>query len=387
MTSSDTGAGPRAAPGRPGPLARRLLPNEPRVAAPVREATLTAQYLLPAIAELGACMLAVRLQVDAELGRASPVKQGKAYPLGHCLEISLAVQDRLRSLDESQLPEQAAAGLRALRAFQAAGGTVRRTWGALREQYFQNAFQVGSLYVDVSNDTVTITKPKVEILPFDEAQFVPIRDFVHFRQIGSGYWEGQWYANHLLPELAPHCPLIHVKPNGHIKIHDAAQYMLALTRAGGFAPSAAVLREAPMPDAVFEQAATALRSAGYALPRDAAQGREQALQQCSRQRARRWHQSPDVLKRVVQDVQQANLRLVQHTANTHPLPTQDQAVKTITIDNTDYDVASLSQEAKVQLQSIQFVDQELARLQAQLAVLQTARASYVQALKSLLPPA
>lgn len=57
----------------------------------------------------------------------------------------------------------------------------------------------------------------------------------------------------------------------------------------------------------------------------------------------------------------------------------------IKIDNKDYDLDSLSQEAKAQLASIQFVDQELARLQAQAAALQTARAAYVNALKANLP--
>lgn len=62
----------------------------------------------------------------------------------------------------------------------------------------------------------------------------------------------------------------------------------------------------------------------------------------------------------------------------HPMPT-------IKIDNIDYDLDSLSAEAKAQLQSIQFVDQELARLQAQVAAMQTARNAYVNALKAALP--
>lgn len=60
---------------------------------------------------------------------------------------------------------------------------------------------------------------------------------------------------------------------------------------------------------------------------------------------------------------------------------------TIQIDNTEYDLDSLSQDAKAQLQSIQFVDQELARLQAQTAAMQTARNAYLQALKAALPTA
>ncbi|MBD3873696.1 hypothetical protein IEG05_00405 [Pseudomonas kunmingensis] len=59
----------------------------------------------------------------------------------------------------------------------------------------------------------------------------------------------------------------------------------------------------------------------------------------------------------------------------------------IKIDNIDYDLDSLSDEARAQLQSIQFVDQELARLQAHVAALQTARNAYVSALRAALPVA
>ena len=58
---------------------------------------------------------------------------------------------------------------------------------------------------------------------------------------------------------------------------------------------------------------------------------------------------------------------------------------TITIDNKPYDLDSLSPEAKAQLASLQFVDAELARLQAQAAALQTARMAYAKALQAALP--
>ena len=58
---------------------------------------------------------------------------------------------------------------------------------------------------------------------------------------------------------------------------------------------------------------------------------------------------------------------------------------TIKIDNKEYDVDSLSKEAKAQLQSIQFVDSEIARLQAQLAAMKTARNTYAKALTGILP--
>ena len=58
---------------------------------------------------------------------------------------------------------------------------------------------------------------------------------------------------------------------------------------------------------------------------------------------------------------------------------------TIKINNVDYDTETLSNDAKAQLASIQFCDQELARLQAQAAAYQTARQAYAKALQAALP--
>lgn len=56
----------------------------------------------------------------------------------------------------------------------------------------------------------------------------------------------------------------------------------------------------------------------------------------------------------------------------------------IVIDGADYDLDQLSNEAKGQIVSLQFVDAELARLNAQAAALQTARVAYSNELKRLL---
>lgn len=364
-----------------------LLPNEPRILDRRTQVALTERYLLPVLPKLESALLAIRLQLDPELERLQPFKLGKPYPLGQCLEIAQAVQARLRTVIESDLPAGVAVGLRALRAFQRAGGAFRQAWGDLRGQYFQNAFLLGTLYIDVANDTVTATKPKVEILPFDEAQFFPIRDFEHFRQIARSYWGDEIYPNHVLPELAPHCPLIHVSHNGRIQLHETSQYMLAMTRTQGFKPSEAVLRESPMPQALFERVREALQEAKFPLTTTPEQGRQQALQQCHQQRAKRWHLEPKRVAPLIHAVKQVNLRLArwQRDRISQQPPQQKTPMPTIKIDNIDYDLDSLSDDAKAQLQSIQFVDQELAKLQMQMAAMQTARNAYVNALKLALP--
>ncbi|MCX7105169.1 MAG: DUF6447 family protein [Methylococcales bacterium] len=67
-----------------------------------------------------------------------------------------------------------------------------------------------------------------------------------------------------------------------------------------------------------------------------------------------------------------------------PKPTTETKMTTITIDDKEYDLDTLSEEAKAQLISIQFVDQELQRVNAQAAVLQTARVAYSKALNEAL---
>ena len=52
---------------------------------------------------------------------------------------------------------------------------------------------------------------------------------------------------------------------------------------------------------------------------------------------------------------------------------------TITVDGTEYDSENISDEAKNQVASLQFVKNEIARLQAQLAVYKTAEVGYVKA--------
>ena len=57
----------------------------------------------------------------------------------------------------------------------------------------------------------------------------------------------------------------------------------------------------------------------------------------------------------------------------------------IKINDKDYEVDSLSNEAKSQIQMIRLCDQELSRLNAQLAITQTARLAYSKALQEALP--
>ena len=57
----------------------------------------------------------------------------------------------------------------------------------------------------------------------------------------------------------------------------------------------------------------------------------------------------------------------------------------VTIDGKEYDTDNLSEDAKKQLMSLQICDQRIQTLQRDLAITQTARIAYADALKAALP--
>ncbi|MDX9786205.1 MAG: DUF6447 family protein [Desulfobacterales bacterium] len=54
--------------------------------------------------------------------------------------------------------------------------------------------------------------------------------------------------------------------------------------------------------------------------------------------------------------------------------------QTVTIDGVEYKLSELSENAKNQLMNVRVTDQEIARLQQKLAIVQTARTAYARAL-------
>lgn len=53
----------------------------------------------------------------------------------------------------------------------------------------------------------------------------------------------------------------------------------------------------------------------------------------------------------------------------------------VIIDGTEYDLDTMSENAKTQVNNIHFVDTEILRLQNSIAIFQTAKASYLHVLK------
>lgn len=253
-----------------------LLPQQIAPATPT-QAALTERWLAPLGDALETYCLALRAEADAVLAPRLPRAAGKPYPYGRCEEITQHVHRQLlaRLRQPSHPVEQA------LQDLVAQGGVLQSVWGVLREQYFQNALQIGTLYVDVSNDTVVTSKPPVEILPIGASGLVPVRDLAHFRQTAERYWGATLYANHLVPSLAPLLPIVSVSP-GRLApgLQSACDYMIELMRRDGFEQAEAWLRDGPPPPPDLRLPR---------LPADllpwTADARDEAVRACQRARA------------------------------------------------------------------------------------------------------
>lgn len=215
---------------------------------------LTARLIGPRLGDLERLMLDVRFGVDRDVaaGTLALPRRRHPFPKGYCREITDAVLGRL----ERRIAAPDGPVVAALAAYRAEGGYIVPIWGALRERYFQNAVQIGDLYVDVANDTVDVAKPKVEILPLDQSGLQTVSDIGHFARIARLYWGGEVWANTLFPRLAPILPIVHRGPGGRVSLHPDSITVFAENLAGGGRSALAFL--------------TGEREAGRCVPADVA---------------------------------------------------------------------------------------------------------------------
>lgn len=387
-----------------------LLPNEPSLIQSGHSKKLTRQFITPALSQIEAFLLYLRADVDRQLQPLKPFKSEKPYPLGQCLEISLAMQDKFRQMHKLRLEGALAIGQKALVDFTRHGGAIRQIWGDLRGKYFQNAFQIGGYYVDVSNDTVVATKPKVEILPFDEAGISPIRDYEHFARIAGQYWNATAVPNHIWPELAPFAPMLLLRSDGNIYLKASSNYMLALVMREKFKISESVIDQEPLDKDLF----LALTSKG---PEDLGfqaasptEGRRLGLQMCHDLREQMKGRSDKEIQTLMINVSnkiakvnkylsQLNLSQAQINASGNELNLyrsdnqmnavnnlERESMKKVQIDQNQYNLEQFSSEAKSQLNLLVESEHKIAQLRKELSMMQAARNSFFSALKPLLPP-
>ncbi len=224
----------------------------------------------------------IRAEIDPTLSSIHNKDPKKPYPLGLCREITDAVRDALFL----RLRRPRSRVDRALVAFLQEGGIIRPIWGALRGRYFQNATQIGTLYVDVSNDTVAVIKPKVEILPIERSGMEAVRDIAHYRQIVGLYWNVELYANLVAPTLAPILPMVSVDKNGRAQLQAVGDYMIALAMRDQFRNAEEWLTDGPAPPPHIIDAFQASLPPDLRLP-TGQDARQAAIQACQIARTER----------------------------------------------------------------------------------------------------
>ena len=230
----------------------RLLARDPQDSGRIlpidsRQHELTARYIVPALPQLEAEFLAIRDVIDVKLHRqfeeasAAGVTGVGPYPKGCCLQITLTAFSEFLSRNTVSTSPAGAA----VKAFRDAGGHVTPVWGVLRNQYFQNALQFGSMYFDCANDTVVVTKPKVEYLPMAESGFKNIESWEEFADVAERYWHCRIYPNLHFPMLAPLLPVISVSDEGVLSLQNISYYMQRLNLESEFRASETFITRGP----------------------------------------------------------------------------------------------------------------------------------------------
>ena len=270
---------------------------------------LTDHHILPVLPQLEEEFLAIRETVDAKIrqrleeARAngkSDVAPDK-YPKGFCLQISVEAVAEF----EARNVNDPSPGYQAVTAFRRAGGHVTKVWGVLRNEYFQNALQFGSIYFDVSNDTVDVTKPKVEYMPMAESGFKNIESYAEFADVAERYWNCRIYPNLHFPRLAPLLPILKLSPDGVLSLDSCVYFMQRLNVDSGFRASETFLTsndwtDKRLPDEWLERIRnykTTHLSAEARTPRDGVESSE-AARLCAEYRVSTTYTSRPFLTRV-----------------------------------------------------------------------------------------
>ncbi len=176
----------------------------------------TQQRLLPAIDAILERLRAHRAEVDRIMeerrgklppGQPTPIGEPAlaTYPLGFCREIRDMVWER--ALVDP--------------AFQALLGRevmLKKVFILLKGRYFQNAVQLGNLYIDVANDTVWTDFPKLEWKPIAEVQYENVDSWPSFAAVARRYLQVELYPNRLFPFAFPAAPFFAIRPGGRIDL-------------------------------------------------------------------------------------------------------------------------------------------------------------------------
>lgn len=175
----------------------------------------TRERLLPRIGDIlehvrrrRAAVDSVYAEIRAKAGdRATPHGEAHAatYPIGFCLQIRDRVFDLLAADPE-------------FRALIGPDTLFKRVHILLRDAYFQNAMQIGNLYVDAANDTVDPRKDKLDWAPADKLDYRNCESWEQLHDVAHRYLGVELYPNLLFPLAFPVAPFFMIRPSGRIDL-------------------------------------------------------------------------------------------------------------------------------------------------------------------------
>jgi hypothetical protein len=98
---------------------------------------------------------------------------------------------------------------------------LKKIFVLLKGVYFQNALQLGNLYLDAANDTVDSTKPPIEWLRIEDTPYQNADDWNTVAEVGRRYYEVELYPNLLFPLAFPSSPFFAIRASGRIDFFHA----------------------------------------------------------------------------------------------------------------------------------------------------------------------
>jgi hypothetical protein len=163
------------------------------------------------------------------------------YPLGFCGAIRDQVLERLVADP-------------AFRRLTGPDVVLKKIFVLLKGVYFQNALQLGNLYVDVANGTVFIDKPKIEWLHIADTPFENADSWSAVAAVGRRYYEVELYPNLLFPLAFPSSPFFAIRDSGRIDFFQAQDILFLKDLGDGMSRARALLDDPaflarPLPEA------------------------------------------------------------------------------------------------------------------------------------------
>lgn len=136
--------------------------------------------------------------------RNSNSQQIKNYPIGCCFGLSKAFYTYL----ETEAPDY-------IKQHKKLNGIHKVVWGNIRNEFFQTSLQIGGYFIDVANDTVDPSQPKVKISKIGSIDFKNFNNLLEFIKVKEPYHETSIFYNDSIPEISDWFPLMEIK-NGNL---------------------------------------------------------------------------------------------------------------------------------------------------------------------------